>query len=66
MSKKDIQDALDNGIPGHDLDAPVVIAFTDGTEDTLPTLRQMLEDQLKLEEFADEMLDKMGFGPRTP
>ena len=62
MTKKKLEDQF----PGHDLDKPVEITYTDGEKVTLPTLRQMLEEQQKLEDFADEMLGKMGFAPRTP
>lgn len=39
-----------------ELDRPVTIKYTDGEEINLPTLRDMLNRQIELEEIADEFI----------
>lgn len=39
-----------------ELDRPVTIEYTDGEEINLPTLRDMLNRQIELEEIADEFI----------
>lgn len=47
---------------GHDEDKPVVIEYTNGTKVTLPSLKEMMEDQNQkwAEEEADKLMQEWG------
>lgn len=44
---------------GVEMDKPLVVKYDDGTEVTLPTWREICEEQQKLEDEADEILRVM-------
>lgn len=43
-----------------DPDEPLVIEYTDGRKETLPTMRQMILDQMELEDMFDQFVANGG------